>query len=175
MPFDVMTIGSAVVSFAVFFFLQVVVFRIVHPDAVLKWIMNLFAAATVIHCLSLIGWSHWLVQPFHGSLLLLAAASYTLFGLMAFVYILCVFGPSETSIRIRLLRELSENESRRLSHEALLTRYNGRMILERRIQRLILAGEIREENGRFVLQNKSNAFFMIDAVAALLQKFTGKS
>src|SRR5262245_38279688 len=131
MSFDLLTIVSAVTSFAIFFLLQVVIFRIVHPDAVLKWIVNIFAITTIIHCLGLIALSHVLAHPFHGSLLLLAGVSYFLFGLTAFVYILCVFGPSETSIRIRLLRELQEDKNGRLSREALLAKYNGQMVLTR--------------------------------------------
>jgi hypothetical protein len=51
----------------------------------------------------------------------------------------------------------------------------GRLILERRIQRLLYAGEIIEQKGKYVLLNKANAFFMIDAVAGLIQKVLKKS
>lgn len=174
MPFDGVVIISAGASFVVFFILKAIVFRLVDPDAVLKWIMNVFAVTSVLHMAGIVFWNHLSSEQFAGSFLLMAAVSYVLFGLAAFVYILCVFGPSETSIRIRLLRELHEQKPGRLTHEALLEKYNGRIILKRRLQRLLLSGAIVEHNGRYEIKNKSNAFFFIDAVAAFIQKCVRK-
>lgn len=175
MPLDLAILVSSLLSFLVFFILQVVVFRLVHQEAVLRWIINIFGIASVMHLASLAVYFGVVNPVYPGGLLFMAGVSYFLFGLMAFVYILCVFGPSETSIRIRVVRELNEVKGGRLTHDALLKRYNGRIILRRRMERLILAGEIAEENGRYLIKNKSNAFFMIDAVAGLLQKIVRKS
>lgn len=175
MPLDVTIIAASVVSFVVFFVLKAIVFRVVHSDAVLKWIVNVFVVTSVLHLAGTIFWNDCSHQHFPGSFPLLAGVSYLLFGLSAFVYILCVFGPSETSIRIRLLREIQEQKGGRLTHEALLTKYNGEMILKRRIQRLLLAQTIVERNGRYEIKNKSNAFFLIDAMASLIQRVLRKS
>lgn len=175
MSLDVTIIMAASVSFAVFFLSKFIVFRLVHPDAVLKWIIHIFGASSVIHLAGIILWNNFLQQQFCGSFFLLAAGSYLIFGLMSFVYILCVFGPSETSIRIRLLRELAEQKGGRMTHDALLKGYNGEIILRRRIDRLLLAGQIIERNGFYEIQNRSNAFFFIDAVASFIQKFLRKA
>ncbi len=174
-PLDVSILLWVVISFAVFSLLKSVVLRILHPEAVLRGIVNIFIASSLIHCVGLalafssMGWEY------PGGLLFMAAVSYGCFGLMAFVYIVCVFGPSETSIRIRLVRELSDARGGRMTHEELFRKYNGRMILERRLQRLVLAGEIAEQQGKYVLLGKANAFFLIDAVAGWIQKTLKKS
>lgn len=174
-PLDLSVLLSVFISFAVFILLKIIVLRMVHPEAVLRGIVNIFIAASLIHisCLAVayssLGWAY------PGGVLFMAAVSYGCFGLMAFVYIVCVFGPSETSIRIRLVRELSDARGGRLSHEELLRRYNGRMILERRLQRLALAGEIIERQGKYVLLGKANAFFLIDTVAGWIQKILKRS
>lgn len=159
--------------FVLFFILQVVVFRMVHPDAVLRWIMNIFMMVSIAHAAGLaLLYSNW-KPDYPGGILLPAIVSYFIFGLVSFVYILCVFGPSETSIRIRLVRELVEMKGGRLSHDELLKRYNGRLILERRLDRLIQAGEIAKQDGKYVLVNKANAFFLIDMVAGFIRQCVG--
>jgi hypothetical protein len=175
LSFDLAILVCSGISFLAFFLLQVIVFRIVHPEAVLRWIMNIFMIVSVLHLFTMAIAYNYLQLDYPGGVLLMAAVSYFIFGLIAFVYILCVFGPSETSIRIRLVRELREIKGGRLTHDELLKKYNGRLILERRIQRLLYAGEIIEQNGKYVLLNKANAFFMIDAVAGLIQKILKKS
>ena len=174
LPFDYAILVSSGISFLAFFILQVIVFRMVHPEAVLRWIMNIFMIVSVLHLFVMAIAYNYLQLNYPGGLLFMAAVSYFIFGLTAFVYILCVFGPSETSIRIRLVRELQDVKGGRLTRDELLKKYNGRLILERRIQRLLYAGEILEQNGKYVLLNKANAFFMIDAVAGLIQKILRK-
>lgn len=166
---DMVIVGWAAVWFAVFIAAQLIVLRMVHPEAVLRWIVNIFAAVSVIQLIALAIVYYGFQWSYPGGIVLTAVMSYALFVLLAFVYIVCVFGPSETSIRIRLVRELWEAKGR-ITHEELFKRYNGRMILERRLQRLVYAGQISERQGKYVLISKANAFFVIDVVAGLIQK-----
>lgn len=170
LPVDLVIIGWASLSFTAFIVLQLIVLRMVHPDAVLRWIVNCFLIVSAAQLIALAAVFYSFNLKFPGGLPLTALMSYGLFGLIAFVYIVCVFGPSETSIRIRLVRELHEVKGCRMTHKELLAKYNGRMILERRLQRLVLAGEIAERQGKYVLLGKANAFFVIDLVAGLIQK-----
>ncbi len=172
---DIAILGWVVISIAVFILLQMIVLRMVHPDAVLRWIVNIFLIVSVGQIIGLAFVYHYLGLDYPGGLIAMAVVSYFVFGLLTFVYIVCVFGPSETSIRIRLVRELWEAKGGRLIHDELLKRYNGRLILERRLQRLLLAGEILERQGKYILIGKGNAFFMIDAFAGLIQKILKKS
>ena len=172
---DIAILEWAGIAFAVFILLQLIVLRMVHPDAVLRWIVNIFIIVSIGQIIGLAFLFHHLGLEYLGGLIGMAVVSYFIFGLLAFVYIVCMFGPSETSIRIRLVRELWDAKGGRLTHDELLTRYNGRLILERRLQRLLLAGEIFERQGKHVLVGKGNAFFMIDAAAALIQKVLKKT
>ena len=171
---DIAILVWAGIFFIIFILLQLIVLRIVHPEAVLRWIVNIFLIVSVGQIAGLTFLFRYLGLEYPGGLIGMAAVSYFVFGLLAFVYIVCVFGPSETSIRIRLVREFWEAKGGRLTHEELLKRYNGRLILERRLQRLLLAGEIAERQGKYVLIGKGNAFFMIDAFAGLIQKILTK-
>ena len=49
LPFDYAILVSSGISFLAFFILQVIVFRMVHPEAVLRWIMNIFMIVSVLH------------------------------------------------------------------------------------------------------------------------------
>lgn len=174
MSLDLAILFASAGSFLFFFILQVIVLRIVHEDAVLRWIINIFCVASIGHFALLALFFSVSSPEYPGGLIFMTAISYVLFGMMAFVYILCVFGPSETSIRVRVVRELYDIKGAKMTHDALLKRYNGEAILKRRIQRLQLAGEISLENGKYFIKNKSNAFFLIDAVAGILQKILRK-
>jgi D-alanyl-lipoteichoic acid acyltransferase DltB (MBOAT superfamily) len=171
MPLDFAILGAAAGSFIVFFVLQMIVFRMLHQEAVLKAIMIIFFATSLVH---LAGWFFAAGQVGVHSLIegiTFVGLSYFTFGLTAFVYILCIFGPSETSIRIRVVRELFEAPGRSLSHSELANRYNARMILERRLERLTRSGEIVERAGKYKLIKKANFFFLIDSVANTLHGF----
>lgn len=167
---DIFICVSVAVSFFVFILLKIVILRMVHPEAVLRWIVNIFLMSSVVHCVGLALVYGHIARDLPGGFMFAAGVSYSIFVLLAFVYIVCVFGPSETSIRIRIVRELAQAKGGRLTHDELIRRYNGRLILERRLKRLILAQEIIEQNGTYVLRGKANAFFLIDAVANWISK-----
>lgn len=56
----------------------------------------------------------------------------------------------ETSLRIRILRELQESQES-LSMEELRSRYNPDEMFERRIQRLVKHGQVMVRGGRYVV------------------------
>ncbi len=173
-PIDALIIAVSFASFAVFFILQMIFFRLMHQEAVLKAIMVIFVLTSLGHFMAsplIAGTLGPQAALSTGETILIALLSYLLFGLAAFVYILCVFGPSETSIRIRVVREIFEGEAHGLSHTELLGRYNAKMVLERRLERLLRSGEIIERNGKYILIKKANFFFMIDTVANLIHGF----
>ena len=73
------------------------------------------------------------------------------------------------------LEDEDKGSKGRLTQDQLLERYNGRMILERRLERFLKSGEIALKDGKYILVNNTNAFFMIDAVAQFIQKALKKS
>ena len=60
----------------------------------------------------------------------------------------------ETARRIRMLRELAQAQEG-LAFAELVRRYSAREILERRLERLSAAGQIREADGRLVLTSRT--------------------
>ncbi len=169
-----MILTAVACSFIVFFILQMVVFRMLHQEAVLKAIMIIFMVTSLVHLVGSFLYADQIAAAGLSGKVIFVAVSYLIFGLAAFVYILCIFGPSETSIRIRVLRELQEAPERRLSHGELANRYNARMVLERRLERLARSGEIIERAGKYTLIKKTNFFFMIDSVANTIHSFIKK-
>jgi hypothetical protein len=173
-PVDWTIISSAAIAFMAFFLLQMIVFRMMHQEAVFKAILIIFAITSVLH-LSGLSLALSVGRDFADADAMTKAViivfSYLIFTMTAFVYILCVFGPSETSIRVRVARELMEGPDHGLSQAELLGRYNAKMILKRRIERLMLAGDIIEREGKYSLIKKANFFFFIDTVANAIHGF----
>ena len=84
--FDLAIIICSGISFLIFFILQVIVFRMVHPEAVLRWIMNIFMIVSIVHLSALAIVYHYLLLDYPGGVLLMAGVSYFIFGLLAFVF-----------------------------------------------------------------------------------------
>lgn len=81
---------------------------------------------------------------------LLTFLSYSALGYCHFHFV----NLGETARRIRLLRELYQAGDL-LSHAELLSRYNAREIVEKRISRLIRSGQIVFRNGRYFIGNRT--------------------
>ena len=78
---DIAILGWAGISFAVFILLQLIVLRIVHPDAVLRWIVNIFIFVSIGHITGLAFVFHYFSIEYPGGLIAMAAVSYFVFGL----------------------------------------------------------------------------------------------
>ena len=104
---------------------------------------------------------------------LCVATSFFIYGLCAFLYVVFIFGPSETSIRIRLARELYRVFPRGMTLEEILRSYNSDVMLKMRLLRLIDA-DVLSLNGR-IYQNRKNVniFSFIDWVILGLKKAYG--
>lgn len=177
-PLDQCVLGCAVVSFLTFWLAQLIFFRSVPPGGIFKALMS-FALTGLCVAAGLSS----------GVLLKLSAFSAISMGervgcffltlliyfFLVFLYILCVLGPYESSIRLRLVRELYRAFPQSLTPAQLFDRYNARWILERRIQRLLTSGDIVCRDRRYYLVKKYNAFFLADKVAQMLARLTSRS
>ncbi len=94
-------------------------------------------------------------------------------GLVGFVYILCLFGPCTTSVRIRLLREIGSSEAG-VTIKELEGRYNDGVILDLRLARLCGSGDIALQGDSYTIVRSSNMFFLMDRVADLMTAFIVK-
>ncbi len=144
--------------FIVFFLLHVLLFRFLASEWILRSIQILFLLGLMIN--------FWLSWGLEWEIVFLSCLIY---GLSSFVYILCVFGPYETSVRLRVLSLLDSNQGKSL--EEILDQYNSQSILEVRLSRLLGAQDIVYDGQFYYCSKKFNAFFLIDSIARWLNKF----
>lgn len=166
-PTDLIILAIGFGSFIFFLFLHFGLFRFLKAEQLFKGITATFAAGFLV-CLAAsmtAGHEDNLVsRPVAVSL------SLFIYTMASFVYILCFFGPYETSIRMRLVRELFA-APQGMSLPQLLGRYNAAVILDTRLKRLLGAGDLLRRNQGFCVCPKFNAFFAIDAVARKMHAF----
>ncbi len=164
---DALIVLTGTLSFIIFLLLHFIAFRSLKAEHLFKGIILTFLAALGLELFISI---YFLKMTGFLSLFL----SVTIYALMAFFYILCIFGPYETSIRMRLIREISKDPQGKTFAE-IVKLYNERVILNNRLQRLLGSGDVRLENGRYFLGKNNNAFFILDSLAGYLHAFIHKT
>ena len=157
---------SVFVSYGFFVAAHLLTFRFFKPEEVLKSLMRVVTASFLFH-----GAAFFL---FYGNIsvpvVVVLLLSSLILGFLIFVHILCIFGPYETSLRLRLVRELYQGPPNGMSKEDILKKYNARMILETRLSRLTASGELIQHGETYVINKHVNVFFFIDVVVGVLQK-----
>jgi hypothetical protein len=175
MQMDVLTLGVGVISFGVFLIVQVITFRWLRPEELLKSLSACVVAIAVLP-LVLMG-ILYVIKALDASMMAwIIAALLALFvaGLLSFIYILCVFGPYETSIRMRVVREIAKGGSKGISMQELLGAYSPEAIMNVRLQRLVGSGDVIEKDGIYQASGKKNFFFIFDAIACTIKKWIGR-
>ena len=172
---DELTLGIGIISFVVFIFNHLITIRWVAPEQLLRSLLMciittlsfpavLVAVAfifKVVH-VSLMGWFCALVLAM------------LIEGLLCFFYVICIFGPYETSVRMRLVREIAKGGSQGISELELEARYNPETLVKIRLQRLIGSGDITEVNGMYKVISRRNIFFIFDTIGTLIKKLIGR-
>lgn len=172
---DILTLGVGFVSFSVFLLIHLITFRWLRPEQLLRSLVTIMIAlaglpAVLIGVLFVCKRGDFSLQAWACAAVLAMLVE----GLMCFVYVLCVFGPYETSVRMRLIREVARSPSAGISMEELLARYNNEGIVNVRLQRLTGSGDIIEKNGFYQTGRKGNFFFMFTAIAGVLKQWIGR-
>ena len=174
MSFDSWIVVTGAASFINFFIIHVIVLRFASGDHVLKALMLSIWLAFVGHLififLYLMNNDYLVPQLGIRGDIIWAVLSLLIYFLSVFFYVLCVFGPTETSVRFRIIEELGMEKKRGLGLRELLNRYNAREILNLRINRLQKAGDIECRDGKYFLIKKENVFFFIDILALKLKR-----
>jgi len=168
---DILIVEVGFLSFGIFLLIHVITFRRVRPEHLLKSLLLCVIAMLglpvllmgVLYSLKAVdaAWQAWVCA---------AVLALVIQGLLCFVYILCVFGPYETSVRMRLVREMAASPGG-LSIGELLQRYNTETIVNLRLRRLMGSGDIIEKNGFYQVSSSKNLFFIFDAIAGILKKW----
>lgn len=172
---DMLTVAAGFFSFGIFLSVHLIAFRRVPPERLLR---SLLACVMVLMGLPVLlmvifymfkgasaPWQAWLCA---GLLALVIE------GLLCFIYILCVFGPYETSVRMRLIREIALAGPGGISMDELWQRYNTQTIVDVRLRRLVGSGDIIEKDGSYRSGGRKNIFFLFDAIAQILKKWINR-
>ncbi len=173
---DWFIIGSATLSFFAFVLFYIAIFRLVKRNAVLKWLIYIFFMGLLVN----LGITAWFMFQNDVVFSLGLYASLTIiflpmlfYGFLSFLYVVCIFGTYESSIRLRIVRELSEAATAGLTWDELLQRYNDEMILKIRLDRLLVSKELSFDGAYYRVQKKPNVFSMITAISQVFRKLYG--
>lgn len=167
---DTVIVGTALVSFAAFVVLHVLVIRYRQSVSSLKALKDVFVIGLALN-LALGFLAVRFVPDVSGSgtggtLLAGGATSVFIYGVLAFVFVIAVFNLGETARRIRLLRELYRSPTRNLTLDEILETYNADVILTLRLSRLVRSGQLTFDGhgyrigGRFFLFQAQMLWFM---------------
>ncbi len=172
--FDQFILVMAGLSCLFFIAIQVLVFRFIGAAGVLKWLMNVYWISTILGEGLTIFFARN-VSAFHGrgpaELVIVFLVSFILYSLMAFLYVLFILGPYESSVRLRIVQEMDRYYPKGCSLAALLQAYNTEIILKRRLGRLMEAGDISYDGHLYHLKKEINLFLVTDRMVAQLNEF----
>jgi len=171
MTMDVLTAGVGFFSFGFFLLIHLITFRWVRPERLLRSLLVCVLAVMGFPVLLMgILYIFKAADASFQAWVCAALLALAIQGLLSFVYILCIFGPYETSVRMRLVREISAS-STGLSKGELLQKYNAEKIVDMRLRRLVGSGDIVEKDGLYRVISRKNFFFIFDAIAGILKKW----
>ena len=171
MQIDLLTVTAGMVSFSVFLMVHLIVFRWVQPEHLLKSLSAcVIATGTIPLLLMGIFCSLKIVSASVFVWVIAAILALIIQGLLSSFYILCIFGPCETSVRMRLVREIAAIPEG-ISLKDLAERYNATTIVKIRLQRLMGSGDIIEKDGVYRVAGSKNIFFVFDGIAGILKKW----
>ena len=172
---DILTLAIALLSFGLFLLMHTIACRRMNAEDLFNslWsmcVVTLFvpvlltaaAYASKMMLLTLMAWA------------CVAVLASLIHGILCFVYILCVFGPYETSVRMRLVREIFNAPAEGIRADELDRRYNNTTIVEIRLRRLTGSQYILEDKGVYRIGSTINAFFVFDIMTGILNKMIGK-
>ncbi len=175
MSMDAMTIGAGFLSFALFLAVHFITFRWVRPERLLRSLLIGTVLMLALPAVLIFGlWSVKAADLSLGAWVCAALVSSLIEGLLCFFYVLCIFGPYETSVRMRLVREIAAGGACGITFKDLDQRYNAESIVQVRLQRLLGSGDIVEHNGLYRIISHKNLFFIFDAIAGILKKWIGR-
>lgn len=164
MTFDGLIIFT---SFSVF-----IIFFIVFSFATFKFplypIHNIFFSFCISFLISII--ISWIYIP----ALFIRIFSIILSGLLAITYVFGVYLNLDSSLHVRILREIANAGLEGITYNGLLQKYNKKIILEKRLLRLVNSGEITRIGNTFQLQRSFSTLLLREKIIVFLTKLYGK-
>ncbi len=169
MNIDTFIVASVILESGLFLCLQILVFRHVKQQLVLKWLTYLYFTAGLTGA-----FIEYLIlsQSLNVSeqLILLPVIlfiNFTLYSLCVFIYIISIFGALESAIRIKLLDLVNCAGNIGIKETDILRKYNKNIIIRKRLQRMASSGELSVKNNVYRINRRWSLIF----IPALLTKY----
>ena len=160
---DLQIVISSFISFLVFLILHVVVFSRIDHRHVLVWIVRTCMLGAVFPFLLAYIISLFFpipgIMPF-SQFFLVSSFSFILYSLLSIGYILGVFGLMESSLRIKILEQISRAGKRGIHKKELYKVYNRDVIIGKRLKRFIKAGDVIYNNGMYTIRKRFSYFIV---------------
>jgi hypothetical protein len=166
MGLDIAIIFVSCCAFFTFIVMQILILRFTSQKNVINSLSRLMISSLIITLLVFVNYEYY---SFEDNLLIiiLVIPNYIL---MVYLYSLYIFGVYESSIRIRLIREIDNYRLSGVLFVDLLEHYNDEEIIRKRIARLISSGEIKSINDKYIINNKCGIFSIQVIVINYLKK-----
>ena len=165
---DLVIIIVAVLTFIFFLILHPFVFRLKKPrDVTREWI-RFFLFASLMQLFLFLN----LAKPLEDLVLNLIMAfilSWIIFGLLGVGFVIIIFGPSYSSIRIRLVQDLGLYADG-IAAEDLAKLYNSETILKLRLERLLASRDLIQDGKFYCPSPQRSVFLGINSVVNFLKK-----
>ncbi len=178
-PLDLFTMANVFFCFGMYLLGHMTIFRFISVVHVIEGLINFFLGAAVLNCVvSGIFFRSFLSSPSlysAGDVVLACIVSLISLGMMCFLYVIGIFGPYETSVRIRLIRELQKRGSKGVTLEEILKDYSDSLMVKERLKRLTGSGELIYQDDYYRIGTTLNIFSVIDLVIGLLRKAYGRA
>lgn len=161
---DIFIIINTLISITAYFILHIIILRKINQNDIFKWLVYVYLLAGFFPFL--IGW--W------GGFIFGSFVSWMFYTFLVLIYVLAILGVMESSIRIRLLKEIYDAEGHAITLKQLLKKYNKDVILHKRLQRFLSAGEISFSEGKYQMENNITPYTLPDLVIKSIWKiYTG--
>ena len=166
---DVAVLWSACAGFLVYALSHVCFLRFIKEGQIIRFLMMAFFLGTAI-----------VVCVFYSlnmpvgllAFFFCVLVAFFLYSVTCFLYVVGIIGPYESSIRIRLIRELFSVFPEGLSLPEILKRYNAEMILKGRLERFVGSGEVIFDGLSYRAGKDRYAFIILESAGRYLKKVT---
>lgn len=156
---DIFIIINTLISITAYFILHIIILRKIKQNDIFKWLVYIYLLAGVIPLLA------GCKVSIFGSIV-----SLMFYTLLVLAYVMAILGVVESSIRIRLLKEIYDAGEKGIKLEQLLKKYNKDVILHKRLQRFLSAGEISFSKGKYQPEKKFTAYSLPDFAIRMIWK-----
>lgn len=162
---DLVILTSATAAFMMFLMVHVIVFRLVDRAFLLCALSYIFLLVGAV----IIFFEALLLRQTIPTILLM---TFSIYGLLVFIYIFGILGVAESSVRIRLLHEIAKAE-KGVTEKELLQSYNAKTIVRKRLHRLVSSGELIEQNGIYQINKRLSFIYIPLFITRLLWRLYG--